>query len=169
MNELSTFFRPTPVDSPACNNGCIAIRRVSGDHQRSQTWSGFLDNQHRLPTALYRSKHHLPQRMCNRRARIRSRVWYPLVDRWLKQMISSAGRLSCRLSPTAHGSISICLVSTISQMTSWKTQWESSPKIGRLNWPDNWWVPRRHNSFAHKRFNKFSCRFSYLLTTVRRR
>ena len=25
MNELSAFFRPTPVDSPACNNGRIAI------------------------------------------------------------------------------------------------------------------------------------------------
>jgi hypothetical protein len=25
VNELSAFFRPTPVDSPACNNGCIAI------------------------------------------------------------------------------------------------------------------------------------------------
>ena len=23
-------------------------------------------------------------------------------------------------------------------------------------------MPRRHNSFAHKRFNKFPCRFSYL-------
>ena len=25
VNELSAFFRPTPVDSPACNNGRIAI------------------------------------------------------------------------------------------------------------------------------------------------
>jgi len=25
VNELSAFFRPAPVDSPACNNGCIAI------------------------------------------------------------------------------------------------------------------------------------------------
>ena len=84
---------------------------------------------------------------------------------WLKQMISSAGRLSCRLSPTArqyHGSISTCLVSTISQMTSCKTQWESSPQNWLLELRRELGAPRRHNSFAHKRFNKFPCRFSYL-------
>lgn len=83
-----------------------------------------------------------------------------------------AGAANCRLSPTArwcHGSISTCFVSTISQMTSCRIQWESSPQNWQLGLRRLLGVTHSHNPFAHNRLGKSPCRFSYLcwsLTTI---
>ena len=70
---------------------------------------------------------------------------------WAKPTISIAGKRSCRQSPTArwsHGSISTCLVSTISPMTSCRIQWESSPQNWQLESRRLW---GSHISIIHLR------------------